>query len=130
MVDAGEAVRNALLKELRAHPELGGIEGQDGGTETSALPRLGVAPADVTDWSAKGATGREVRTTIDVRVAKGQVLRLPMISTAVAAAGEALKGNLDGWYVASAVLLGVRNADRADGTRVARIEHRIRVMMG
>jgi len=130
MVDAGEAVRAALLKGLRARRELSGVEGRDGGLETSALPRVSVEPVDVTDWSAKAVTGREVRTAVNLRVAKGQTLRLPMLSAAVASAGEALAGDLDGWHVASAVLLRVRTVDRADGTRVARVEHRIRLMMG
>lgn len=131
MVDAGEAVRTALLKQLRARRELGGVEGRDGGLETSALPRLAVEPPEVTDWSAKGMRGREVRTAVSLRVAKGQALRLPMLGDAVAAAGEALGGDLGGgWHVASAVLLRVRTADRADGTRVARVEHRVRVMAG
>jgi len=130
MVDAGEAVRIALLKGLRARRELSGVEGRDGGLETSSLPRVSVEPVDVLDWSAKAATGREVRTAVSLRVAKGQTLRLPMLSAAVASAGEALSGDLDGWHVASAVLLRVRTADRTDGTRVARVEHRVRVMMG
>jgi len=130
MVDAGEAVRMALLKGLRARRELGGVEGRDGGLETTALPRVAIEPVDVFDWSAKSVTGREVRTAVSLRVAKGQALRLPMLSAAVAEAGEALAGDLDGWHVASAVLVRVRTADRADGTRMARVEHRIRVMMG
>jgi hypothetical protein len=130
MTDAGEAVRSALLKGLRARRELTGVEGRDGGLETSALPRVTVEPVEVNDWSAKGATGREVRTTVSLRVAKGQTMRLPAMAGAIAAAGEALAGALDGWHVASAVLLRVRNVDRADGTRVARVEHRVRVMMG
>jgi hypothetical protein len=128
MIDAGEAVRSALLKGLRARRELAGVEGRDGGLESSALPRATVEPVEVTDWSAKGATGREVRTAVSLRVSKGQAMRLPMLSAAVAAAGEALGGELDGWQVASAVLLRVRTMDRADGTRIARVEHRIRVM--
>lgn len=130
MIDAGEAVRDALLKGLRARRELGGVEGRDGGLESSALPRVTAEPAEVIDWSAKGTTGREVRTVVNLRVARGQALRLPMLSTAIVAAGEALGGNLNGWHVASAVLLRVRTADRADGTRVVRIEHRVRVMAG
>jgi hypothetical protein len=128
MVDAGEAVRDALLKGLRARRELAGVEGRDGGLETRALPRVMIEPVEVSDWSAKAVTGREVRTAVSLRVAKGQVLRLPAMASAVAATGEALRGDLGGWHVASAVLLRVRTADRADGTRVARIEHRMRVM--
>lgn len=129
MTDAGEAVRSALLKGLRARRELAGVEGRDGGLETSALPRVTVEPVEVLDWSAKGTIGRDVRTAVSLRVAKGQAMRLPVMAGAVAAAGEALGGDLEGWHVASAVLLRVRNVDRADGTRVSRVEHRVRVMM-
>lgn len=128
MTDAGEAVRRALLTALRARRELAGVEGRDGGLETSALPRVTIDPIEVIDWSAKASTGREVRTAVSLRVAKGQALRLPMMASAVAATGEALGGDLGGWHVASAVLLRIRTADRTDGTRVTRVEHRVRVM--
>jgi hypothetical protein len=130
MIDAGEAVREALLKGLRARRELSGVEGRDGGLETRALPRLSIDPVELSDWSAKAVTGREVRTTVSLRVARGQTLRLPMMAAAVAATGEALAGTLNGgWHVASAVLVRERTVDRADGTRVTRVEHRVRVMM-
>ncbi len=97
MGDAGEAVRSALLKALRARRELSGVEGRDGSAESRALPRLVIEPVELIDWSTKTATGREVRTAVTLRVAAGQALRLPMLSDAVARAGEGLGGDLGGW---------------------------------
>ncbi len=128
MSDAGDAVRMALLEQLRAEAALTGVDGRDGGSEGRALPQLVVEPVDMIDWSTKTARGAEVRTAITLRVATGQALRLPSLSDAAARAGLAIGGTVGGWQVASAVLLRVRTTDRTDGTRVARVEHRVRVL--
>lgn len=132
LVSGGEAVRRALLVAIRADPLLAGLGmGEGGGDE---LPSVRVDPPQATDWGTKDARGREVRTSVALRVAAGQAERLPTLVAAVEAAGEGLRGDLDngaaGWRVASAVLL--RSASFAPDvrTRAALVEHRMRVIEG
>ncbi len=124
-MNAGEAVRQALLGALRADARLAGI-GTEGGGEQ--LPSLRVDPPQVTDWGTKDARGREVRTSIGLRVADGQAARLPDLVAAAEAAGERLGGTLNGWRVASAVLLRSASFAPDPRTRAALIEHRVRIL--
>ena len=128
MSDAGTVVRDGLIAALTKRRELMGVDGLDDDTSVSALPRVTVDPPDLSDWGTKSTRGREVRTTVSVRVARGQRLRLPMMTAAVEATGEALRGDIGGWSIASAVLTRTRVIDQSDGTRVAQIEHRIRIL--
>lgn len=125
-VPAGEAVRQALLAALRAEPRLAGIGTEAGGGEQ--LPSLRVDPPQVTDWSTKDARGREVRTSIALRVADGQAARLPDLIAVAEAAGEALHGAIDGWRIASAVLLRSTSFAPDPRTRAALVEHRTRIL--
>ena len=43
-------------------------------------------------------------------------------------ASHTLGGLIDGWSVGSAVLMRTQISDERDGVRVARIEHRVRVL--
>ncbi|MFM9977892.1 MAG: hypothetical protein ACKVOP_07605 [Sphingomonadaceae bacterium] len=127
MSDAIDAVRAALLRGLGA---LGCVAIGDGTGGVSTLPRVTVEPAGSSDWSTKTEVGREVTTIVTVRVARGQRADLPGLVAAVEAAGTALGGDIGGWRVASAVFVRTRTADAGDGARVARIEHRVRVLAG
>ena len=80
------------------------------------------------DWSTKTEDGRELRTIVTLRVAKGQRDRLLGLVDAAEHAGSALRGTLDGWSVASAILVRTQVGDERDGLRIARVEHRIRVL--
>jgi len=130
MSDAIEAVRAALMRALAADAALGCVAVSDGSGGVTALPRVTVEPPEARDWSTKTETGREVTTVVTVRVARGQRAALPGLVTAIEAAGTALAGDLDGWRVATAVFVRTRTADAGDGTRVARVEHRVRVLAG
>lgn len=125
-MNGAEVVRRALIAALRADPLLAAIGTDAGGGEQ--LPSLRVDPPTAVDWSTKDATGREVRVTTALRVAAGQADRLPDLVAAVEAAGEALGGTLDGWRVASAVLLRSASFAPDSRTRAALVEHRIRIL--
>ena len=125
LVSGGEAVRLALLAALRADPALAGIGTEGGGEE---LPSLRVEAGQVTDWSTKDAVGREVRTAVTLRVSVGQAERLPGLVAVAEAAGCALGGALNGWRVASAVLLRSASFAPDPRTRAALVEHRVRVL--
>ena len=129
-MSAGEVVRAALLAALRADPRFAGI-GTDGGAGEVAdrqLPSLRVDAPQVADWSTKDAAGREVRTAVALRVAAGQADRLPALVAAAEGAGVALGGDLDGWRVASAVLLRSASFSPDARVRAALVEHRVRVL--
>jgi hypothetical protein len=130
MSAAADVVCGALVLALKARAELVGIEGLGAEAGAGSLPRVSVQVPDVGDWGTKTERGREVRTSVSVRVARGQRLRLPGLVDAVEAAGVALNGNIGGWWIGSAVLMRTRTVDQADGSRVATVEHRVRVLEG
>ena len=92
------------------------------------MPQVDVAWPLVSDWGTKSETGRELRTLVILRVAKGQRARLPAMVAATEAAGVSFSGVIDGWAVGSAVLMRTQIGDARDGVRTARIEHRVRVL--
>ena len=125
---ASDCVRAALVTALGRAPVFAGVEGLAHDSVPTALPHVRVDPPVASDWGTKDKRGRELRTTIGLRVARGQALRLPSLIAAAEAAGEQLTGDLGGWGVASAVLIRSRSFDAVDGTRMATIEHRVRVL--
>lgn len=128
MSAAADVVRGALVLALGARAELVGIAGLGVEAGAGSLPRIVVAVPEVGDWGTKTARGREVRTSVSVRVARGQRLRMPGLVDAIELAGVALNGNIGGWWIGSAVLMRSRVADQADGSRLAVVEHRVRVL--
>lgn len=125
---ASAEVRDALIALMRTRPELAGVEGLRGETSAIALPQATIDTSGATDWGTKTARGREFRTSVSLRVSRRQEMRLPSMIAGVEAAGEGLAGDVGGWRVASAVLLRSRSLVAGDGTRMATIEHRVRVL--
>ena len=126
MIEAAEAVRRGLLAALSAQPELAEVQVYGGEIPSGVLPRIEIGEASGSDWGAKEMPGRELRTAVIVRVASGQAERLAALTGAVERAGETVARELDGWRVASAVLLRSRGSGGRSGERVMTIEHRIR----
>ena len=126
--NASESVRRALIAGLAAQAAFAGVEGLSGPTSKAVLPQIIVDDPQATDWGSNGARGRELRTAMSIRVARGQVMRLPAMIAAAENVGEGLSGGIGSWRVASAVLVRSRCFDASDGTRAALIEHRIRVV--
>ncbi len=128
MSSADEVVRGTLIGALAADPVFAGVAGLGIEPTVGSLPQVDVAWPLVSDWGTKSETGRELRTLVTLRVAKGQRGRLPDLVAAAEAAGVSLSGVIDGWSVGSAVLMRTQIADARDGVRVARVEHRVRVL--
>jgi hypothetical protein len=127
-MSADEVVRDALIAALAAEPAFAGVAGLGLEPTAGSLPQVDVPWPLVSDWGTKSETGRELRTRVTLRVAKGQRARMPMMVAAAEAAGVSLGGIIDGWSVGSAVLMRTQISDARDGVRVARIEHRVRVL--
>jgi hypothetical protein len=125
---ADEVVRGALIAVLAADAAFSGVAGLGLEPTAGSLPQVDVAWPLSTDWGTKSEVGRELRTLVTLRVAKGQRARLPDLVAAAEAAGVSLSGVIEGWAVASAVLIRSQTSDERDGVRVARIEHRVRVL--
>jgi hypothetical protein len=127
-VNAAEAVRDALIDALKAEAVFDGVAGLGVEPGAGSLPQVEVAWPLVSDWGTKTETGRELRMFVTLRVAKGQRGRLPGLVEAVERVGAGLGGAIDEWHVASAVFVRTQITDARDGDRVARVEHRIRVL--
>ena len=127
-MSADQVVREILITALAAEPAFAGVAGLGLEPTAGSLPQVDVAWPLVSDWGTKSEVGREMRTLVTLRVAKGQRGRLPAMVAAAEAAGVSLGGVIDGWSVGSAVLLRTQIADARDGVRVARVEHRIRIL--
>lgn len=132
MSSAGQAVRDALARQLRARAELTGVALFDGGAVAGGavpgvLPRIEVADPGGTDWSAKDFRGRELRTAVTIRVSEGQRGRMAALTEAVEGAGESLAGDIGEWRVVGALFLRTRGATERGGP-AALVEHRVRVM--
>jgi hypothetical protein len=125
---ADDTVRTALILALAADTAFAGVAGLGLEPTAGSLPQVDVAWPLGSDWGTKSETGRELRTLVTLRVAKGQRARLPDMVAATEAAGVSLGGVIDGWSVGSAVLMRTQIGDERDGMRVARIEHRVRVL--
>ena len=129
-MSADEAVRGALIEALRADAAFDGVAGLGIEPTAGSLPQVDVAWPLGSDWGTKSETGRELRTLVTLRVAKGQRARLPDMVEATERAGASLGGIIDGWSVGSAVLMRTQISDERDGVRFARVEHRVRVLGG
>jgi hypothetical protein len=127
-MNADEAIRDGLIAAIAAQPAFAGVAGLGLEPTAGSLPQADVAWPLVSDWGTKSETGRELRTLVTLRVAKGQRARMPAMVAAAEAAGTSLGGVIDGWAVGSAVLMRTQIADARDGVRVARVEHRVRVL--
>ena len=127
-MSATETLRAAIADRLLARPEFTNVDGLLRDTAPNALPQARVDADVASDWSTKDKPGRELRSVVTVRVARGQRMRLPMMVAAAEAVGTALSGAIGDWQVGSAVLVRSRSIDATDGTRIATIEHRIRVL--
>ena len=127
-MSADEVVRAAFIAALSADAAFDGVAGLGLEPTAGSMPQVDVAWPLVSDWGTKSETGRELRTLVILRVAKGQRARLPEMVAAAEAGGVSFAGVIDGWAVGSAVLMRTQISDARDGVRTARIEHRVRVL--
>lgn len=127
MSDAGSAVKDGLIDAIADVAELAEVPLYTAAVPAGVLPRIEVAEPIGADWSAKDWRGRELRTAVTIRLATGQADRLGAMRAAAEAAGETIAGVLDGWRVASAVLLRSRMIEERGGVLAVLVEHRVRV---
>lgn len=80
------------------------------------------------DWSTKDAVGREIRSTILLRDRTELPSRLHDLAAAADAAVQGIGRTLDGWQVASLVLIRTRIIRDRPGGWTAMIEHRVRML--
>ena len=80
------------------------------------------------DWSVKDRAGRELRVLVNVRDAGDTTERAHALAGAVGAAIEGLPRDLDGWRVASIVLVRNRLGSGPPGRWTATVEYRVRVL--
>lgn len=126
MGSAESVVRAGVIAALRG---VDGLNGVYAGPPVKATPPyaelgelLGI------DWSVKDRAGRELRLLVTVRDAGDTPARIEPLVAAVSAAIEALPRVLDGWHVASLVLVRSRLGGAAPGRWSASVEYRVRVL--
>lgn len=132
-MSAERVVRTALIAALRGDAGLG--NGGLAGAGVFAGPPVKATPpyAEVgellgIDWSVKDRAGRELRLGVTIRDAGETSARIETLTAAAQGAIEALPRALDGWDVASLVLVRTRLAGTAPGRWSATIDYRLRVL--
>lgn len=125
-MSAESVVRAALLAALR---DVEGLNGIYAGPPVKATPPYAeVGELLGIDWSVKDRAGRELRLLVTVRDAGESASRIEALAAAAAAAIEGLPRALDGWGVASVVLVRSRLGGSAPGRWSAVLEYRVRVL--
>jgi hypothetical protein len=91
-------------------------------------PYLVLGPLTSADWSAKGASGREVRVTAQVHDAGESWTRTVALLGAAGRALEALPRNLNGWSLGSVTMLRSRTTRDGAGGWLGMVDYRVRAM--
>ncbi len=123
---AESVVQAAALAALRAVAGLNGVYLAPPVKATPPYAELGDLLSS--DWSVKDRAGRELRLAVTVRDAGESNARAQTLAGAVGAAIEGLPRDLDGWRVASVVLLRSRVRGGPPGRWSATVEYRVRVL--
>lgn len=127
-IGAVAAVRAGVLARLRA---IGGVNGVwEGAGVSAAVPFVLLGDVVASDWSTKDAMGRELRVAVTVRDRGDSPVRASELAAAVEAAVAGLPRELDGWRVASVVLLRSSVVASGKGQWAAMVDHRVRVLAG
>lgn len=127
-MSAEMAVSAAVLAALRGAPGLATLHRIGSGEgERGQVPHAWINEVSGTDWGSKDRAGRDVRLFLSI-ADRGEAARLAGLCAAAEAALLALPRPLDGWDHAGGRITRVRASQRRDGTRVAGIELRLRLM--
>jgi len=125
-VGAAAAVRAGVLARLRM---VGGVNGVwEGAGVSAAAPFVVLGDVTASDWGTKDAAGRELRVAVTVRDRGDSPVRVETLAGAVEAAVAGLPRDLDGWRVASVVLLRSSVVASGKGAWAAMVDHRVRVL--
>ncbi|WP_375382383.1 DUF3168 domain-containing protein [uncultured Sphingomonas sp.] len=132
----GSVLQAAVVAALAAEPALAGVAVFDAPPSRAAPPYAVVDEPVLTDWGAKGWTGREGTLAVLVQDAGGGGGERPVRLRALAGAVEAALPGLDaalgpgpngGWRLAT-IRLSRSRITRAAGDRwVASVEWRVRI---
>lgn len=127
-IGAAAAVRASVLARLRG---VGGVNGVWEGAGVSAtVPFVLLGDVVASDWSTKDRAGRELRVAVTVRDRGDSPARAGTLAAAVEAAVAGLPRALDGWRVASVVLIRSSVVASGKGAWAALVDHRVRVLAG
>ena len=91
-------------------------------------PWLGIAASASTDWSIKGAAGREVRIALELHLRGDDPATGAPLVQAIEDRVAALPRAQDGFDVASTVFLRSRVEQRPGNLRAALLEYRFRLL--
>ena len=129
-MSAEGVVQAAVLAVLRADAVLSaGLNGVfEGPAVKASTPFAELGDLLSVDWGAKTAAGRELRVALTIRDAAETNGRAQRLADAAGAAIEGLPRALDGWRVASVVLVRLRVLRGPPGRWSATLEYRVRVM--
>ncbi|WP_294191435.1 DUF3168 domain-containing protein [uncultured Sphingomonas sp.] len=127
-VSAAAAVRAGVLARLRGVGEVNGV--WEGAGVSAAAPFVLLGDVVASDWSTKDAMGRELRIAVTVRDRGDSPARAGELAAVVEAAVAGLPRELDGWRVASVVLLRSSVVASGKGQWAAMVDHRVRVLAG
>jgi hypothetical protein len=125
-MSAAEAWRGALLAAVRGIDGLNGV--YDGPPVKASAPWAELGELLAIDWSTKDMAGRELRSPVLLRDRAETPARLHVLAAAVDDAVSGITGDLDGWRVASLVLIRHRVIGDRPGGWSAIIEHRVRLL--
>ena len=130
MSDAVQAVQQAAISALQAHPVLSAVVTgiYDGPPPRAAYPYIAVGDGLVSDWSTSIATGREIRLALTIWDDGEEASRLHILMGHAEDAVAAMARDLPGWRVASNVFLRSLVVRDPAGPWAGLVEHRIRVL--
>lgn len=118
-------VRAAFIGDGALSAEINGV--YDSRPPRATPPWIEIGEAQESEWGASAMRGRELRFTVVVRDEGTTPARLHKLTGLAQAAIEAMARDLDGWRIASLVLLRSRAGRRGDGIWASLIEYRVRV---
>ena len=123
-------LRAALIEWLRADPALAAALNAvtEEAPPRASPPWLGIAASASTDWSVKGAAGREVRIALELHMRGDDPATGAPLVQAIEDRVAALPRAQDGFAVASTAFLRSRVEQRPGNTRAALLEYRFRLL--
>lgn len=127
---ASLAIQQAVVAALRSTPTImAAISGiYDGPPPRAPFPYVSIGDAISSDWSTKTETGREVRLALTVWDDGEVPGRLHTLMHQVEMAVSGISRDLDGWHIASLVLVRTMVARNPAGSWAGLIEHRVRAI--
>jgi len=130
MSAAATAAQAAAVQALSAHPGISAMATGvfDGPPPGQPLPYLVIGDGETGDWSTKTSAGREVRLVIGIIDDGERPARLHGLLGDSEDAVTGMTRSIDGWRVASIVLLRSRIVRAATGRWLGSAEFRIRMM--